>query len=112
MKTALKPVEHWHIKKRLAPEREEFIPVWDWLESKEYPRKEITKAGYRNWIEEMARFGYIQLKKVQHYPVETPDWRKLEQGREDALRDMASVRLLVESLPDHPEALSPSGESL
>jgi hypothetical protein len=112
MKTALNPKEHWHIQKRLAPEREEFIPVWDWLESKDYPRNEITKKGYRNWIEEMARFGYIQMKKIQHYPAETPNWKKLEEGRDAALMDMACVRLLVESLPDHPEALSQSGESL
>lgn len=103
MKNALKPVEHWHIQKRLAPERDEFVPAWDWLTESSYPRSEITKSGFKNFIEEMARFGYINLKRIHHYPTETPDWRKLEKKREEALSDLASVRLLVESLEAHPE---------
>jgi hypothetical protein len=102
MKAIFQPKEHWYIEKRLAPERQEFIPAWDWLEGGCVPRSEVTKAGFRAAVEEMARFGYIGLKKLQHYPAETPNWRKLAKEREQALRDLAAVRLLLESLPDHP----------
>ena len=104
MKMRLKPKEHWYIQKRLAPERDEFIPAWDWLVSGCLPRAEITKAGHRAMVEEMARFGYISLKKIQHYPSEEPNWRALRKEREQALKDLAAVRSLVEELPCHPEA--------
>jgi len=101
MKAVFEPKEHWYIQKRLAPERDEFVPAWDWLESGCIPRSEIGKAGHRAMVEEMARFGYIGLKKVWHYPSEEPDWRRLRKERLQALKDLAAVRLLVESLPDH-----------
>lgn len=104
MKAVFQPKEHWYIDKRLAPEREEFIPAWDWLQAGCVPRSEVTKSGFKPQIEEMARFGYIKLKKLQHYPSETPNWRKLAKEREQALKDLAEVRSLVESLPVHPEA--------
>ena len=112
MKNALKPKEHWYIQKRLAPERLEFLPAWEWLESGCIPRAAITNAGFRPQVEEMARFGYIGLKRLHHYPSETPNWRKLQKDRNEALKNLSDVRLLVESLPDHLEALSPSDESL
>jgi hypothetical protein len=49
----------------------------------------------------MARFGYIGLKKIQRYPDTEPDWKVLKKKRETALSDLAAVRSLVESLPDH-----------
>jgi hypothetical protein len=101
LKARLKPREHWYIQKRLAPEREEFMPAWDWLVSGCLPRNEIGRAGHRAMVEEMARFGYISLKKLQHYPAGEPDWRALRKEREQALKDLAAVRSLVESLPDH-----------
>lgn len=103
VKNSLKPVEHWYIQKRLAPERDEFVEAWDWLQSGAIPRSEVTKAGYKDQVEEMARFGYIGLKKLQHYPSEEPDWEFLRKKRETALNDLASVRSLVESLPSHLE---------
>lgn len=103
LKKSLQPVEMWHIHKRLAPEREEFIPAWDWLESGTKRRSEITNAGFRSQIEEMARFGYIQLKKMNKFPSEEPNWKQVGKDREAALKDLAAVRLLVESLPTHPE---------
>lgn len=104
VKNSLKPAEHWYIQKRLAPERDEFVEAWDWLQSGAIPRAEVTKAGYKAQVEEMARFGYIGLKKLQHYPSEEPDWEKLREKRETALSDLAAVRSLVESLPAHLEA--------
>jgi hypothetical protein len=101
MKNVLKPDEHWYIQKRLAPEREEFIPAWDWLESGCMPKSAVTNAGFRPQVEEMARFGYIGLKRLQHYPSETPNWRKLQKDRDAALKSLSDVRSLVDSLPDH-----------
>ncbi len=103
MKNALCPRETWAVHKRLAPERDEFVEAYDWLEDGELPKGEITVSGYKSQIEEMARFGYITLKKMQKYAREEPDWRKMEKKREDALNDLAAVRLLVESLPNHLE---------
>jgi len=101
MKNALKPIEHWYIEKRLAPERTEFIPAWDWLEPGCMPKSAVTNAGFRPQVEEMARFGYIGLKRLNHYPSETPNWRKLQKDREAALKSLSDVRSLVDSIPDH-----------
>ena len=101
LKNSLKPVEHWYIQKRLAPERDEFVPAWDWLEGGPVPKRAVTEAGFRAQVEEMARFGYISLKKTHHYPDTEPDWKVLKKKRETALSDLAAVRSLVESLPDH-----------
>ena len=101
LKNSLKPVEHWYIQKRLAPEREEFVPAWDWLEGGPVPKRAVTEAGFKAQVEEMERFGYIGLKKIQHYPADEPDWKLLKKKRETALNDLAAVRSLVESLPDH-----------
>lgn len=101
LKNSLKPVEHWYIQKRLAPERDEFVPAWDWLEGGPVPRRAVTEAGFKAQVEEMARFGYIGLKKIQHYPETEPDWKSLKKKREAALNDLAEVRSLVDSLPDH-----------
>lgn len=101
LKNSLKPVEHWYIQKRLAPERDEFVPAWDWLEGGPVPKRAVTEAGFKAQVEEMARFGYIGLKKTHHYPDAEPDWKVLKKKRETALSDLAAVRSLVESLPDH-----------
>lgn len=101
VKNSLKPVEYWYIQKRLAPEREEFIPAWDWLEGGPMTRKSVSEAGFKAQVEEMARFGYIGLKKIQQYPHTEPDWRVLKKKRETALSDLAAVRSLVEDLPCH-----------
>lgn len=101
LKNALKPVEYWHVQKRLAPERDFFVPAWDWVKDGAMPKNEVTKAGFKAQLEEMARFGYIALKKRNHYPAETPDWEAMQQRRATALNDLAAVRTLVDSLPDH-----------
>lgn len=109
LKGSLKPQEHWYMKKKLAPERDEFVEAWDWIQSGAILRREVP---YRAQIEEMARFGYIDLKKVFHYPNEEPDWRKLEKKRDDKLSDLAAIRSLVEALPDHLAGQEPSDVSL
>lgn len=101
LKNSLKPTELWYIQKRLAPERDEFIPAWDWLEGGPVPKRAITEAGFKAQIEEMARFGYIGLKKIHQYPSDEPNWKVLKKKREIALSDLAEVRSLVDSLPDH-----------
>jgi hypothetical protein len=111
VKNAFKPQERWNVHKRLAPERDEMVPAWDWVDSKEYAKKEIVESGFTRMLEEMARFGYIQLKKYFVYPTDDPDWRDLDRRREAALTDLAAVRSLVESLPDHLEVQAPSDES-
>jgi len=101
MKNCFKPEEWWYVQKRLKPDRSELMPAWDWLEGGAVPKREVTKSGYRAAVEELGRFGYIGLKKLHHYPSETPKWRALEKERNAALKSLADVRLLVESLPDH-----------
>jgi hypothetical protein len=101
LKNSLKPEEYWYIQKRLAPERDEFVPAWDWLEGGAVPKRAVVEAGHKAQVEEMARFGYISLKKMQHYPAEEPAWKVLKKKRETALSDLAAVRTLVDSLPDH-----------
>ena len=101
MKKVFNPKEHWYIQKRLAPEREEMLPAWDWLEGGCVPRSVVSEAGHRSMVEEMGRFGYVALRKLWHYPSETPNWRALRKAREAALKDLAAVRSLVDSLDDH-----------
>jgi len=101
IKNALHPKENWYVQKRLAPEREELIPAWDWLESGTIPKGKINESGHKPMVEELARFGYINLKRYMHYPAEEPDWAVVNRKRERALTALAEVRQLVESLPDH-----------
>lgn len=101
MKNVFKPEEWWYIQKRLKPEMSELVPAWDWLEGGAVPKREVTKSGYRAAVEELGRFGYVNIKKLHHYPETTPNWRQLQKDREAALKSLASVRLLVESLDDH-----------
>ena len=101
IKNALHPVEHWYIQKRLAPEREEMLPAWEWLEAGTVPKWKINESGHKSMIEELGKFGYINLKRYQHYPQEEPDWQTVDRKRERALSDLSAVRSLVATLPDH-----------
>jgi hypothetical protein len=101
LKNSLHPKEMWYVQKRLAPEREEFMQAWDWLEGGTVTKIAVREAGFKAQVEEMARFGYINLKKMQHYPQEEPDWKTIDRQRERALTSLASVRSLVDSLDDH-----------
>jgi hypothetical protein len=102
MRNSLAPIERWTIHKRLAPDQAALMPAWDWIPSGDIDRAKITKAGCRVQIEEMARLGNIGLKRLHHYPTDEPDWDNLTKRRETALTDLASVRSLLETLPDHP----------
>lgn len=103
IKNALRPQEYWYIQKRLAPEREAMLPAWEWLKAGAIPKNKITESGHKSMIEELSKFGYINLRCLQHYPAAEPDWSLISRKREQALSDLAEVRLLIESLPDHLE---------
>jgi hypothetical protein len=102
MRANLKPVEEWEIRPRLKPEFAGFADAWEWIGAGRCAcKKEVREAGRKTAVKEMARLGHIALSKVQHYPEKEPDWEYLARKRDDAIADLASVRSLVESLPDH-----------
>lgn len=101
LKNALRPEEIWCIQKRLAPERDEFVEAYDWLEGGSIPRRAVIASGFKAQIEEMARFGYISLKRINCYAEKEPDWAMMKHKREWALSELAYVRSQVESFPDH-----------
>ncbi|MGQ7939115.1 hypothetical protein [Paraburkholderia sp. D1E] len=105
MRKGLKPVEEWQIKPRLAPEFVGFMDAWKWIGAGRCAnKKEVREAGHRAAVKEMARLGHIALEKYQRYPDTEPDWERLERKRAAAIADLAAVRSLVESLPDHLQA--------
>jgi hypothetical protein len=105
MRAALKPVEEWQIKRRLEPEFSAFSDAWEWLGSvRNASKKEVRESGHKAAIKEMARLGHISLEKVQCYGDQDPDWAALDKRRDLAIADLAAVRSLVESLPDHLQA--------
>lgn len=105
MRNSFKPVEEWEIKPRLKPEFAAFDGAWEWIgKGRCVAKKEVTKAGHKAAVKEMARLGHIVLAKVQRYPDETPDWEHLAVKRIRAREDLNSIRSLVESLPDHLQA--------
>lgn len=102
MRKSLKPVEEWQIKPRLAPEFAGFVDAWNWIGAgRRASKKEVREACHKIAVREMARLGHIALEKYQCYPDEEPDWARLDRKRAKAIADLAAVRLLVESLPDH-----------
>ena len=99
---AFKEVEQWEIKPRIAPEDPGLILAWEWIgKGRIEPRKVVREAGHKAAIKELARRGHVSLKKIHQYAIEEPDWQRLEAKRLQALADLAEVRSLVESLPDH-----------
>jgi hypothetical protein len=102
MRKSFKPVEEWEIKPRLAPEFTGFVDAWEWIGAgRVASKKEVREAGHKVAILEMARLGHIALVKYQRYPDAEPAWEQLERKRAVAITDLAAVRSLVESLPDH-----------
>lgn len=96
----LRPKEEWDIKPRLAPDIAGLLPAWEWLgRGGVFPKREASK--YRKALKELSRLGHIRLDKFLTYMETEPDWEKLEAKRQTATQDLAQVRLLVESLPDH-----------
>lgn len=105
MRKGLKPIEEWQIKPRLAPEFAGFADAWEWIGAGRcLSKKEVREAGHRFAVKEMARLGHIALEKYQRYSDTEPDWERLERKRAQAMADLAAVRSLVESLPDHLQA--------
>lgn len=102
MRACLRPVEEWDMRPRLRPEFAAYVPAWEWIGAGRCAnRREVGESGHRAAIKEMARLGHIALAKVQHYPEKEPDWRWIERRRDTAIADLAAVRSLVASLPDH-----------
>ncbi|VWC76091.1 hypothetical protein BCO18175_02369 [Burkholderia contaminans] len=102
MRKSLKPIEEWEMRPRLAPEAAGLVPAWDWIgRGRAESKKAVREEGHKAAIKEMARLGHISLTKWQVYRSDEPDWDLLERKREAAIADLAEVRSLVESLPDH-----------
>jgi hypothetical protein len=100
----LNSIEKWKIKPRIAPDALGLLPAWKWVGSgREEPKKDVREAGHVASIKEMSRLGHVSLTKFHEYPTEEPDWDRLERKRQQAIADLAEVRSLVESLPDHLE---------
>lgn len=99
-------VEEWEIRPRIAPEDSSgLMPAWEWVgKGRSEPKKAVREAGHKAAIKELARRGHVSLRKVHQYACEAPDWDRLEATRQQALADLAAVRSLVESLPDHLQA--------
>lgn len=98
-------VEEWEIRPRIAPEYAGLSLAWEWVgKGRVEPKKAVREAGHKAAIKEMARLGHVSLKKHHRYALDAPDWEKLEAKRQQALADLAAVRSLVESLPDHLQA--------
>ncbi|WP_081063116.1 hypothetical protein [Burkholderia stagnalis] len=101
----LRSVEQWDIRPRLAPESPGLLPAWGWIGTgREESKKTVREAGHKAAIKEMARLGHVSLRKYRAYPADEPDWGRLEKKRQQAIADLAEVRSLVESLPDHLQA--------
>jgi len=102
MRKSLKPIEEWEMRPRLAPEAAGLVPAWDWIgRGRAESKKAVREEGHKAAIKEMARLGHISLTKWQVYRSDEPDWDLLERKRLQAISDLAEVRSLVESLPDH-----------
>jgi len=102
MRKNLRPVEEWQIKPRLAPDFTGFIDAWEWIGTgRTASKKDVRLEGHRAAIKEMARLGHISLTKYLQYPDREPDWSVLDRKRSRATADLAEVRSLVETLPDH-----------
>ncbi|MCA8382545.1 hypothetical protein LGN22_26930 [Burkholderia cenocepacia] len=105
MRKSLKPVEEWELRPRLAPDAPGLIPAWDWIGSGRMESKKVAREeGHKAAVKEMARLGHISLTKWQVYPDQEPNWEVIERKRLQAIADLAEVRSLVESLPDHLQA--------
>ncbi|WP_080412477.1 hypothetical protein [Burkholderia ubonensis] len=101
----LRGVEKWDIRPQLAPESLGLIPAWEWIGTgRDEPKKNVREAGHKTAVKELARLGHVSLRKYHAYPDDEPDWDRLEKKRRQAIADLAEVRSLVESLPDHLQA--------
>ena len=102
LRARLKPVNEWEIRPRLAPENPAFLPAWDWVGAgRSVVRKEVRLSGHAAALKELARLGNIALVKYHRYPSVEPRWAVLERRRAEALAELAAVRTLVDSIPDH-----------
>ncbi|KWK50418.1 hypothetical protein WT81_33420 [Burkholderia stagnalis] len=98
-------VENWEIRPRLEPDFPGYVDAWAWIGTGRCAsRKDVRLAGHKAAVTEMARLGHVTLEKIHHYPPDEPNWAALKARRAAALADLAAVRTLIESLPNHLEA--------
>ncbi|MEX3961664.1 hypothetical protein AB4Y42_05510 [Paraburkholderia sp. EG286B] len=106
MRAGLKPAKECDIRPRLAPDSPALTIAWEWINEGNgadcrTSRKVVRLAGHQAAVKELARLGHITLTQFLVYGAEEPDWDKLARKRAAALADLAAVRALIESLPDH-----------
>ncbi|CAM2189968.1 conserved hypothetical protein [Paraburkholderia sacchari] len=102
MRARLKPVEEWEIRPRLAPENAGLLPAWEWIgDGCRASRKSVRLAGHLTAMNELVRLGHVDIAKHHVYPEQEPDWAALERKRVAALENLAAVKALALSLPDH-----------
>lgn len=106
LRPRLKPVNEWEIRPQLAPGNPALQPAWEWINvgngvGRSASRKTARLAGHKAAIQEMVRLGHVRLTKYHAYPDAEPRWDLLERRRATALAELATVRALVDSIPDH-----------
>lgn len=99
MLRAFKPRTVYQIGKRLAPENAALREVYDKAEG--IMRKEALTLQERKALKEMDRLGHLRLTKYRVFPNRLLNMKRHLKKREQAFRDLAEVRSLVESAPDH-----------
>jgi hypothetical protein len=101
-RNAFRHVEEWEMKPMIAPEALGLLPAWEWVgKGRTESKKGVREANHKAAIRQMVRLGNVRLKKIHRYNSDEPDWERLEAKRAQAMADLAAVRSLVESLPDH-----------
>ncbi len=99
MHHAFKPRDVYHISKRLAPEQGAMREVFGKVP--EIVRKNDLHLTERKALKEMDRLGHIRLTKYRVFPNKLLNIKKHAAIRDKKLSDLAAIRSLVESLPDH-----------
>lgn len=110
LRGSLRPDEVWQVRLRLPPEHAGLLAAWEAIKalpciggSYFFTRiGEKNGQGWRRSLREMARMGYITALKAYVYPIEEPDYAKLERKRAKALKNFRAFQEYVESLPVRP----------
>jgi len=108
MRHTLRPHEVWSVKLRIRPEDAALTQAWDLIEQVEAVNgvRQFVKLGqplqpWRRAVKEMARQGHISLTRLHVYPVEEPNFDKIQKLHDTAFIDLQEVQRYVEALPAH-----------